>query len=210
LSQEGSEKSVSQQLNLLVPLEVYLQAGVHIGTHSCTKHMERFVFKVRPDGLYILDVRKTDERLRIAGKFLARFEPDKILAVSTRQYGYRPVLRFAEFTGARAVVERFIPGTLTNPRLEFYCEPDVLLISDPRVDSQALDEAIEIGIPVVAFASTDNKLNGVDIVIPANNKGRKSLALLFWILARQILRERGAIGPEEDLPVTYEEFETRL
>ena len=210
MSQEGSEKSVSQQLNLLVPLEVYLQAGVHIGTHSCTKHMERFVFKVRPDGLYILDVRKTDERLRIAGKFLARFEPDKILAVSTRQYGYRPVLRFAEFTGARAVVERFIPGTLTNPRLEFYCEPDVLLISDPRVDSQALDEAIEIGIPVVAFASTDNKLNGVDIVIPANNKGRKSLALLFWILARQILRERGAIGPEEDLPVTYEEFETRL
>ena len=211
MSQEGvSEKSVSQQLNLLVPLEVYLQAGVHIGTHSCTKHMERFVFKVRPDGLYILDVRKTDERLRIAGRFLARFEPDKILAVSTRQYGYRPVLRFAEFTGARAVVERFIPGTLTNPRLEFYCEPDVLLISDPRVDSQALDEAIEIGIPVVAFASTDNKLNGVDIVIPANNKGRKSLALLFWILARQILRERGAIGPDEDLPVPYEDFETKL
>ena len=206
----GQESSGAPQLNLLVPLEVYLQAGVHIGTHSCTKHMEKFVFKVRPDGLYILDVRKTDERLRIAGKFLARFEPDRVMVVSTKQYGYRPVLRFAEFTGAKPVVERFIPGTLTNPRLEWYYEPDVVVLSDPRVDSQALDEAIEVGIPVVAFASTDNKLTGVDLVIPANNKGRKALALLFWILARQVLRERGVLGPEEDLPVPYEDFETKV
>ncbi len=198
------------QLELLVPLDLYLQAGVHIGTHSCTAHMEKFVFRVRPDGLYILDVRKTDERLRIAAKFLARFEPDKVMAVSTRQYGQRPVLRFAEFTGAKPVVGRFIPGTLTNPRLEWYYEPEVLLLSDPRADSQALDEAMEIGIPVVAFVSTDNRLNGVDLAIPANNKGRKSLALLYWILARQILRERGVLGPNEDLPVPYEEFETRL
>ncbi len=197
-------------MSFLVPLEVYLQAGVHIGTHSCTKHMEKFVFRVRPDGLYIIDVRKTDERLRIAGKFLARFEPDRIMVVSTRQYGYRPVLRFAEFTGAKPVVERFIPGTLTNPRLEWYHEPDVIVLSDPRVDSQALDEAIEIGIPVVAFVSTDNKLNGVDLAIPGNNKGRKSLALLFWILARQVLRERGVLKPDEDLPVGYEEFETQI
>ena len=197
-----------QQIELLVPLELYLQAGVHIGTHTCTKHMERFVFRVRPDGLYILDIKKTDERLRIAGKFLSRFEPSKIMVVSTRQYGRQPVLKFAEFVGAKPGVDRFIPGTLTNPKLECYYEPDVIILTDPRIDSQPLDEALEIGIPVVAFASTDNKLDGIDLVIPANNKGRKSIALLYWILARQILRERGSIGPNDNLPVGPEAFET--
>lgn len=149
-----------QQLDLLVPLELYLQAGVHIGTHTCTKHMERFVFRVRPDGLYILDVRKTDERLRVAGKFLSRYEPTKIMVIATRQYGKQPVQKFAEFVGAKPVTGRFIPGTLTNPKLEWYYEPDVIIITDPRIDSQPLREALMVGIPVVAFVSTDNKLEG--------------------------------------------------
>jgi len=197
-------------IELLVPLEVYLSAGIHIGTHMCTKHMERFVYRVRPDGLYILDVKKIDERLRIAAKFLARYEAQSIVATSVRQYGQRPVQQFSRFTGARAIVGRFIPGTFTNPNLSNYIEPEVVVITDPRADSQALDEAMEIGIPVVAFASTDNKLTGVDLVIPSNNKGRRSLALLYWLLARQILRERGDIGPTDDLPVPVEEFEAKL
>jgi small subunit ribosomal protein S2 len=197
-----------QQLELLVPLELYLQAGVHIGTHTCTKHMEKFVFRVRPDGLYILDVKKTDERLRVAGKFLSRFEPSKIMVISTRQYGKQPVLKMAELTGARPVVGRFTPGTLTNPKLEIYYEPEVIVLTDPRIDSQPLDEAIMVGIPVVAFVSTDNKLEGVDLAIPANNKGRKSLALLYWVLSRQVLRERGSIGPNDNLPVGPEAFES--
>jgi len=197
-----------QQLELLVPLELYLQAGVHIGTHTCTKHMEKFVFRVRPDGLYILDVKKTDERLRVAGKFLSRFEPSKIMVISTRQYGKQPVLKMAELTGARPVVGRFTPGTLTNPKLEIYYEPEVIVLTDPRIDSQPLDEAIMVGIPVVAFVSTDNKLEGVDLAIPANNKGRKSLALLYWVLSRQVLRERGSIGPNDNLSVGPEAFES--
>ena len=148
----------AKSAELLVPLEAYLSAGVHIGTHSCTKHMERFVFKVRPDGLYIIDIRRTDERLRIAAKFLARYEPESILAVAARQYGHRPVQRFAEFVKARAIVGRFIPGTLTNPKLEWFVEPEVIVITDPRTDDQALTEALEVGIPIVAFASTDNSL----------------------------------------------------
>jgi small subunit ribosomal protein S2 len=197
-----------QQLELLVPLELYLQAGVHIGTHTCTKDMEKFVFRVRPDGLYILDIRKTDERLRIAAKFLSRYEPSKIMVVSTRQYGRVPVLKMAEFTGVKAVVGRFLPGTLTNPKLETYYEPDVIVLTDPKAGSQALEEALMVGIPVVAFVSTDNRLEGVDLAIPANNKGRKSLALLYWILTRQILRERGVIGPSDNLPVGPEAFES--
>jgi len=207
LSEE--QKTFSQQ-ELLIPLEQYLQAGVHIGTHTCTKHMEKFVFRVRPDGLYILDIRKTDERLRIAGKFLSRFERRKILVVSTRQYGRQAVTKFAELVGAVPVVGRFVPGTLTNPRLEIYYEPDVVILTDPRVDEQPLAEAIQMGIPVVAFVSTDNKLIGIDLAIPGNNKGRRSIALLYWVLTRQILRERGELGAEDNLPVTVEQFETSV
>lgn len=204
----SEEQKTFGQQELLVPLEQYLQAGVHIGTHTCTKHMEKFVFRVRPDGLYILDIRKTDDRLRVTGKFLSRYERGKIMVVSTRQYGKQPVMKFAELVGAKAVVGRFIPGTLTNPRLEWFYEPDVIILTDPRVDQQPLEEAMKVGIPVVAFVSTDNKLTGVELAIPGNNKGRKSLALLYWILTRQILRERGEIGSTDTLSVSVEQFET--
>jgi len=197
-------------VELLVPLDVYLSAGVHIGTHICTKHMEKFVFRVRPDGLYILDIRKVDERLRIAAKFLARFDPQSIVVVSARQYGFKPVEMFCKFVGCKPITGRFIPGTFTNPKLDTFVEPDVVLITDPKADSQPLDEAAKMGIPVVAFVSTDNRLSYVDVAIPGNNKGRKSLAVLYWILARQVLREKGLIPPNGDLPVGPEEFETRI
>lgn len=194
-------------IELLVPVDKYLSAGVHIGTHVCTKYMEPFVYKVRPDGVYILDVRKIDERLRIAGKFLAMFEPAKIAVVSARLYGRKPVLKMCQYLQCRPFVDRFLPGTFTNPALTTYFEPAVVLVTDPRADAQAVKEASEIGIPVVAFADTDNRTENVDLVIPANNKGRKSLALLYWILTRQIMRERGAIPANADLPEPPSEFE---
>ncbi len=200
----------SKAIELLVPLEMYLAAGVHIGTHICTKHMLKFVYRVRPDGLYILDIRKVDERLRIAAKFLARFEPSKVSVVSVRQYGHKPVEKCCSLTGFKPHIGRIIPGTFTNPMLEYYTEPDVILVTDPRADSQAVLEAAEVGIPVVAFCDTDNKTSFVDLVVPANNKGRKSLALLYWLLTRQILRERGELKEDQDLPVPVEEFETRV
>ena len=196
-------------IELLIPLEQYLAAGVHIGTHICNKYMEKFVYRVRPDGLYVLDIRKVDERIRIAARFIARYEPEKVLAVSVRQYGGKPVAKFCGLTRCKPVTGRFIPGTLTNPRLEYYVEPDLLVITDPRADAQAIDEAAEMGIPVVALADTDNKIEFIDLIIPANNKGRKSLALLYWLLARQVLRERGELAPDAELPVPVEEFEAK-
>lgn len=197
-------------IELLTPLDVYLAAGVHIGTHICTKHMERFVYKLRPDGLYILNVRLIDERIRVAAKFISRFNPESVLAVSARQYGFKPVEMFARLTNGKYVIGRFIPGTLTNPRIKSYIESDVVIITDPRTDTQALIEASKIGIPVVAIASTDSRLANIDLVIPGNNKGRKSLAVIYWLLARQVLRERGVIPPNGDIPVGFEEFETKV
>jgi len=207
----SSEKRVERkETEFLVPLETYLAAGVHIGTHIGTKHMMKFVYKIRPDGLHILDIRQTDHRLRIAAKFIARYEPSKIVAVSVRQYGHKPVQMFCKFIGCKAITGRIQPGTFTNPHLEHYLEPDLLIVTDPRSDSQALKEASKVGIPVVAFCDSDNKTEFVDLIIPANNKGRKALALLYWLLTRQVLRERGNIPPDGDLPVPVEEFEQKI
>lgn len=199
----------TQELVLLVPLEQYLIAGVHIGTHIGTKFMSKFIYRVRPDGLHIIDIRKTDERLRIAAKTIARYPPEKVVVVSVRQYGHRPVQKFCEVTRCKPIIGRFLPGTLTNPYLEHYLEPELLVVTDPRADAQAIREAAEVGIPIIAFCDTDNKTSYIDLVIPANNRGRKSLALLYWLLARQVLRERGELPADADLPIPVEEFETK-
>jgi small subunit ribosomal protein S2 len=195
---------------LLMPRDTLLSAGIHIGTRMKTGDMEQFIYRVRPDGLFVLDVKKTDDRIRAAAKFLARFEPTKIAAVATRLYAQEPVKKFCEVTKATAVIGRFIPGLLSNPLYPNRIEPEVLIASDPRADAQAVKEASSVGIPVVALCSTDNEFTGVDLVIPTNNKGRRALAVIYWLLARQILREKGEIPEDKDLPVAIDDFETKI
>lgn len=209
-SREEGREVKHRDIELLIPLEQYLAAGMHIGTHMCTKFMEKFVYRVRNDGLYILDIRKIDERIRIAAKFLARYDPSKIAVVSVRQYGQKPAQKFCKYIGCRAFTGRFLPGTFTNPSLKQYFEPDIVLITDPRADSQALKEAAEIGIPVIALTDTDNRTEFIDLIVPANNKGRKSLALIYWLLTRQVLRERGLLPTDTDLPEPPSEFEAKI
>ncbi len=208
--EKGKQTQEKPAIELLIPIDKYLAAGVHIGTHICTKFMEPFVYRVRNDGLYILDIRKIDERIKIAAKFLARYESSKIAAVSVRRYGQVPVSKFCQYIGCKSFIGRFMPGTFTNPSLKWYFEPDVVVITDPRADSQALHEAAEIGIPIVALADTDNRIDYIDLVIPCNNKGRKSLALIYWLLTRQILREKGILAPDADLAEPPSEFEVKL
>ena len=195
-----------EEYEYLVPPDEYLAAGVHIGTQIKTGDMKKFIFKVRPDGLYVLDIRQLDERIRIAGKFLARFDPPKILAVAARQYGQKPVMMFAKAVGADYVIGRFVPGTLTHPMLMEYREPDVVLVTDPAIDRQAVDEATKIGIPVVALCDSNNSASNIDLVIPTNNKGRKALALVYWLLAREVLKNRGIT----EFPYSVEDFEAEL
>ncbi|HTT35659.1 MAG TPA: 30S ribosomal protein S2 [Thermoplasmata archaeon] len=185
---------------LLVPEEIYLTSGVHIGTQQKSASMRRFVYKVRFDGLHVLDIRETDRRIRLAAKFLASFPADRILAVSQRQYGQKPVRIFAKSVGAVSFAERFVPGCLTNPNLEDYFEPKVIVITDPATDQQALSEAVSIGIPVVGLCDVNNETRNVDLVIPANNKGRVALATVYWLLTRELLKARG--GPTAEAPYT--------
>jgi len=204
------ETSVSAEEELLLPRDTLLSAGIHIGTRMKTKDMEQFIYRVRPDGLFVLDVKKTDERIRVAAKFLARFEPSRIAAAAARLYAQEPVKKFCEVVGATPIVGRFIPGLLSNPLYPNRIEPNVLIVSDPRADSQAVREATSVGVPVIALCSTDNDFSGVDLVIPTNNKGRRALAVIYWLLARQVLRERGELPPDKDMPLTIEDFEAKI
>ena len=210
LAKEGETTSVSTEEELLLPRDTLLSAGTHIGTRMKTRDIEQFIYRVRPDGLFVLDVKKTDERIRIAAKFLARFEPSKIAVAATRLYAQEPVRKFCEVTGAIPIAGRFIPGLLTNPLYPNRVEPAVLIVSDPRADSQAVREASSVGTPVVALCSTDNDFSEVDLVIPTNNKGRRALAIIYWLLARQILHERGELPLDKDLPLTIEDFEAKI
>lgn len=189
----------------LISMDEYLASGVHIGTQQKTEDMMKFIYRVRTDGLYVLDVQATDQRIRVAAKLLAKYEPEKILVVSARQYGQRPAETLAKAIEAKSIVGRFIPGTLTNPRYVNYTEPDILIVTDPAGDAQAVTEAVSIGIPVIGMCDTNNLTTNIDLVIPTNNKGRKALAVVYWLLAREILKERG-----EAFSYALEDFEAEL
>jgi small subunit ribosomal protein S2 len=208
--QDQNEGQDTRPGELLVPEDTYLTSGVHIGTQQKSASMRRFVYKVRYDGLHVLDIRETDRRIRLAAKFLAAFPPDKVLAVSQRQYGQKPVRVFAKTTGAISFAERFVPGCLTNPNLAEYFEPKVLLATDPATDQQALSEAVSIGIPVVGLCDVNNETRNVDLVIPANNKGRVALATVYWLLAREVLRTRSGGSADVAFPLSIEDFQAAL
>jgi len=193
------------EADLLIPVEDYLAAGVHIGTQQKTQDMERFIHRVRDDGLYVLDVSRTDQRIRTAADFLANYAPEQILVTSSRQYGQFPAKKFADAVGARARTGRFIPGTLTNPEYAGYIEPDVVVVTDPIGDAQAVKEAITVGIPVIAMCDSNNQTSNVDLVVPTNNKGRRALSVVYWLLANETLDRRGS-----DTVYALEDFEAEI
>ncbi|MCD6247757.1 MAG: 30S ribosomal protein S2 [Candidatus Diapherotrites archaeon] len=191
----------------LIPAKEYLQAGIHIGAKFKTEGMRRFIFKKRPDKLKVLDISTIDERIKVASKFLASFPAEKLVVVSQKEYGRVPASKFAEHIGAKAFTGRFVPGTFTNPESKRFIEPAVVLITDPNVDRQAVKEAAEQHVPIVALCSTDNKTEYIDLIIPCNNKGRKSLALVYWLLAREILKARESIKKDKEFSAKIDDFE---
>jgi len=194
----------------LLSEEEYQKSGIHIGTQVKSKDMQEYIFKIRNDGLYILDIKKTNSKLITAGKMLARFKPSEILVVAQRQYAFKPVTKFSEVVGAESIVGRFIPGTLTNPQLSGYREAKVVIITDPLADTQVMKEAKSVGVPIVALCDANNKTDFVDLIIPTNNKGRRSLAVIYWLLAREILKNRGTIKDYSEFSYTIDDFESQI
>jgi small subunit ribosomal protein S2 len=199
-----------QETTVLLSEEDYLQGGVHIGTQQKSADMKPFIYKVRTDGLYVLDIKQTDRRIGIAAKYLAGFEPDEVLVVAARQYGQRPATVFSRAIGAKVFAGRFVPGSLTNPALRDYVEPRVLLVTDPAADQQALREAVSVGIAVVGLCDANNETRNVDLIIPGNNKGRRSLATIYWLLTREVLKARGEIEGDADFEMSIDDFEASL
>jgi small subunit ribosomal protein S2 len=187
-----------------------LSTGIRVGTTVKTTFMQPFITKASPEGLYMIDLDKTLARIKTAAKFVNRIEPNLVLVCSGREYASTPIERFCEMTGARKMLGRFMPGTLTNPSLPYYTEPRLVIISDPQVDSQAIIEATNAGIPVIGISNTDNVTSKIDLVIPANNRGRKSLATVFWLLAREILIQKGQLQESEPMKYEIDDFETKI
>lgn len=190
-----------------MPYEEYLSAGMHIGTKQQTKSMKKFIYKVREDGLAILDLQTIENKIKLAAKFLSRFS--RIMAVSRKSVAWKPILKFAEVVGGKAVTGRFLPGTVTNPNFPGYYEPEALIITDPAIDTQAVQEGIKMRIPIIALCDTSNETSSIDLVIPVNNKGRKSLSMVYWLLAREILKNRGVIKEDSEFKFKPEDFESK-
>ena len=204
--EERKQYKMAQENMWLVSLEEYIKAGVHIGTKIKNKQTKKFIARVRSDGLAIIDVIKLDERLRLLAKLLSKYEPYQILAVGRRETTRKPLQMLNKYTGINVYPKRYPPGLLTNPALDIFKDVDVVIITDPILDRNALLDAYRTGKTTIAFVDTNSSLSYVDIAIPANNRGAKSLALLYYIIAREYLRNKGLLSKRGELPISYEEF----
>ncbi len=195
---------------LLSAQEEYLEAGVHIGTKTKTPGMKRFIYKVREDGLYLLDLEIINERIKTSAKLLAGYDPKKVVVTASRIYAIAAAEKFAEITKANFFRGRVMPGIFTNPNRKDYVEPDIVLVSDTRNERQAIREARKTNVPVISLCDTDNWVKFVDVIVPCNNKGRRSLAMVYFLLAREVLKARGEISSNEEFNYKISDFEAKM
>jgi len=188
-------------------LKLMLTANVHVGTKNCDSQMERYVWRRRQDGIHIINLGKTWEKLMLAARVIVAIEnPQDVVVCASRPYGQRAVFKFAQHTGSQYIGGRYTPGTFTNHTTKVYLEPRLLIVTDPLSDHQSILESSYCNIPVVAFVDTDAGTRNVDIAIPCNNKGKQAIGLLYWLLAREVNRMRGLINRVDPWGVAVDLF----
>ena len=192
--------------NEQVALDKYLKVGVHIGTKFRNKYMAPFIYKIRPDGLSVMNIQQIDERIKLAAKFLSEYDSKDVLIVCRRENGWNAVRMFAKITGVKCITGRYPPGIMTNSDLEDFIEPKVLMVVDPWPDKNAVTDGLKAGLPVIALCDTNNECNNIDLVVPCNNKGRKSLGMIFWVLANEFLKAKGALKDNQEIKESPDEF----
>lgn len=195
---------------LLANQNDYLEAGIHIATKTKSPGMKKFIYKVREDGLYFLDLKTIDTRIRLASKMIAAYEPKNVVVTASRIYAIVAAQKFADIISARFIKGRVTPGIFTNPNREDFMEPKLILISDSRNEKQAIKEASKVNMPIIALSDTDNSTKFIDLVIPSNNRGRRSLAFIYFLLSREVLKARGAIKTNEEFNFTIGDFEAKM
>ncbi|PFH56064.1 hypothetical protein XA68_17122 [Ophiocordyceps unilateralis] len=179
-------------------IEMLLAAQCHQGNKNLQVHMEPYLWKTRADGVNIINIGKTWEKIVLAARIIVAVDnPADICVISARPYGQRAVLKFAAHTGASSIAGRFTPGSFTNYITRSFKEPRLIVVTDPRTDAQAIKEASYVNIPVIALCDTDSPMEYVDVAIPTNNKGRNAIGTIWWLLAREVLRLRGTIYNRE-------------
>ena len=197
---------MAENQELLVSVDQYSKAGIHIGTKFKTKHMSDFIYKIKPDGLVIMNVQKIDERLGIAAEMMSRYAPEEIIIIGKRENAWKPLKLFGKLTGITVYPGRYAPGTLTNLALRNFTEFKLMVVVDAWLEKNAVEDARKAGMPIIGLCDTNNNANNIDLVVPCNNKGRKSIGLVFWILAREYLQKRGLLEKGKEPAITLDEF----
>jgi small subunit ribosomal protein S2 len=198
-----------QDSGLLVNQNEYLEVGVHIATKVKSAGMKKFIYKVREDGLYLLDLKTIDSKIRVAANMISMYDPKDVVVTASRIYAIVAAEKFAGIIGAKFIKGRVTPGIFTNPHRSDYMESKLIMISDSRNEKQAIKEASTKNIPIIALSDTDNSTKFVDLIVPANNRGRKSLAFIYYLMAREILKARGEIKGNEEFKYTPQDFEAK-
>ncbi len=195
-----------QTENLLIDSNDYLKSGIHIGTKFRTKYMADFIYKTRPDGLSVLNLKKIDERIRLSANMISKYEPQDILIISRRENGWRGLRMLNKLTGIHVITGRYPPGILTNSNLETFIQPKLLVVCDPWPDKNAVEDAAKVGMPIIALCDTNNQSNKLDLVVPCNNKGKKSVGIVFYLIAREYMKKKGLIKSDEEFPAKIDDF----
>jgi small subunit ribosomal protein S2 len=206
MAEDKKRRNMQNNNRTLVNVDLYLKNGIHIGTKYKNGPMRRFIFKCRSDKLNVMDVQLIDKRIKLGFDFIFKYDPKDVVFISRKKYAL-PGLKVLEKTyGYNVILDRFIPGTFTNPNSEHFIEPKIVIVVDPNIDRQAIEEATHVNLPVIGLCTTSSNVRNIDFVIPFNNKGRKAVALFFWLINRELQLRNGIIKSEKEYSYSIDDF----